>query len=242
MLSDKCLMMNFKAYLLFLLLLCNNIFYSQIGISRVRYSGKDSKIMDFNWASEVKILLPLGIPINLKDSSKFFMLCQPSLKFQWYNFKNNLIISKEGAYTTFTEDDINTHLYPHKFLKPSSLMKLNYLSIPFSIPIRFKKIKYLKFSPGCYVEYLIGGKLRRDFSENGFNQSIESKLKEDKEFYGFKRLQFGVCAQMSYKFITVYSKYSLTPLFKKNQSIDIRNYEVGLWINFYWKKFEIKPI
>lgn len=233
-------MTSIKLYFLFLFILFNNPFYSQIGVSRIRYTGKDSKIMDLNWGCELKLVLPFGIPINLKDTSKFFMFCQPSLKFQWYNFRNNLIVSREDGHTKFTTDNNTNHLYLDKFLKPSSLMQLNYLSLPFNVPIRSKKIKHLKFTPGFYFEYLIGGKFRRDFSENGAFQSIESKLKEDKEFYSFKRLQFGICAQMSYKFITVYSKYSFTPLFKKNQNIDINNYEVGLWINFYWKKFELK--
>lgn len=229
-----------KLFTLTIFCVCCYPTFSQIGFSTPLYTGKDAKLIDINWGAEIQLFIPLSFPIKIKDSIKTFVLFQPAIKWDWYNFDKNLIIDRQNGFTSFIEDTDVNHTYKNKFLKTSSMMQSSSFCMPVNLLLRTKKLKHFLFAPGFYVEYLIGGKFKRRYND-GSQQFIINKFKDDKDFYGFQRFQYGLCGHITYKFITVYGIYSLTSLFKPTEGIDARKYTVGIWFNFFWKKHGLKP-
>tara|TARA_Y100000589_G_scaffold187124_1_gene177213 strand:- start:60344 stop:61042 length:699 start_codon:yes stop_codon:yes gene_type:complete len=215
--------------------------FSQFGVSTPLFKGKDAELLQHKWYAQMQFFLPYEIPIKHKDNILTFVSIQPSIKWQWYNFKKNLVVYRDNNKTVFQEDADLSHIYRDKCLKATSMMQTTSLYMPVELLLWTKKVDYLFFAPGFYVEYITGGKFKSRYSENGISHFIKKDFKKDPGFYGFKRFQYGVCGQIRYKFITVYGIISLTPLFKPNQGVDIRKYNLGILLNFFWKSHSIKP-
>lgn len=227
--------------LLFLFFIFSSNSFSQIGFSTPSFTGKDAKAFKVKWLAELRAGFPIGFPLKItKLKQKPILLFEPSIKWTWYNFKNNYVVSREGSSTLFTPDTVPTHIYNNKLFKTTSMIQQTSFYLPVNIVIRPKNMKGFSFAPGFYVEYLLAGKFKRKYTD-GSAQSVSNKFSGDKDFYGFQRFQYGPCAHISYKFATIYGVYSLTPLFLKSQGPELRKYNVGIWFNFFWKKYDLKP-
>lgn len=215
--------------------------FSQFGLSSPFYTGRDAKLINASWFAEIPLSIPFYVPLKLKDSTRrISFLFQPTVKFDWYNFNKNLTVDRQNGYTSFIEDSDINHSYKKKFLKTSSMIQSTSFNLPITLVFRSKKLK-TTFAPGIFVGYLIRGKFKRKYDDNGSPIEITNRFNSDKDFYGFQRLQYGFCGYISYKFVTVYGIYSLTTLFKPTNGIYARRSEVGILINLFWKKHDLKP-
>lgn len=214
--------------------------FSQFGLSSPLYAGKDAKLINASWGAEIPLFCPFYIPLKVKDSTRISILIQPTIKFEWYNFNKNLIVDRQNSYTSFSEDIDIHHSYKKKFLKTSSMMQSTSFILPINLLFKSKKLN-ITFAPGIFVGYLISGKFKRKYEDNGSPVELSNRFRDDKDFYGFQRLQYGICGHITYKFVTVYGIYSLTTLFKPSNGINVRRSEVGIWLNLFWKKHDLKP-
>jgi len=228
-----------RLFILFFII--SNQSFSQIGFSTPSFSGKDARAFKLKWLAELRAGLPLGFPLKInKFKQKPILVFEPSVKWAWYNFKNNYVVSSENSVTLFTPDTIPTHIYNNKLFKTTSMMQQTSFYLPINIVLKPKNMKGFSFAPGFYVEYLLAGKFKRKYND-GSAQSLSNKFSGDKDFYSFQRFQYGPCGHASYKFVTIYGVYSLTPVFIKNRGPELKKYSVGIWFNFFWKKHSLKP-
>jgi hypothetical protein len=214
---------------------------SQIGISTPLYKGKDADLIAPSWGGQIQVFIPVPFPVKIKDTTRAYLVFQPAMKWDWYNFKKNLVIERQNGFTSFAEDPDINHNYSTKAFTTTSMMQSSTFYMPVNLFLWTKKLKGVLFAPGAYAEYLVGGKFKRKFSDNGSPAYIKDKYKDNPDFFGFQRFQFGLCGHVSYKFITVYGLYSLTPLFKPGEGIDVYKYNIGIWVNFFWKRKYLKP-
>lgn len=210
---------------------------AQIGISSGKFMGAGAGTLKASHYFQVSAFIP-SIQFKLKTGKNVHvrMALRPSFKWMWYNFKNNLVVSRDSNFTSFIPDPNPDHVYSRRFLKKSSMMRASSFFVPLTFPFISKKLKYFVFSPGIWAEYILGGKFSRKYTDRGTPVSLGTKFKDGEGFYGLRRFQFGLCGSIQYKFFTVYSSYSLVPLFLKDQGPDIRKFETGILLNFFWKK------
>jgi len=194
--------------LIILIVFCVYYFpiFSQVGLSTPLYKGKDADLIEFNWAAQIQTFLPILFPIKVKDTAIAYIYFQPAMKWELYNFKKNLIVERQNGFTSFTEDSNISHTYKNRFLKSTSMMQSTSFYMPVNVLIWSKKLKGVLIAPGFYFEYLIGGKFERGYTVNDTRLFIEDKYRDDSDFYGFQRFQYGLCGHISYKFITVYAR------------------------------------
>ena len=209
--------------------------HSQFGISSPLYTGKDAKIFKMRWGTELNLFIPLHRNIDLGKNLKLHITFHPGITWSWYDFRSDLIVERQNNFTSFVADSDGTHLYHHGFLRTSSLMHTSAAGMPVKFNLRLKKY-HLTFAPGFFVEYLTGGKFKRKFSENGSSKKVISKFSDDFGYYGFNRFQYGVSMSISYRFLTVYGTYYLANLFKSNEGIDVRRYDIGISFSFLLPK------
>lgn len=209
----------------------------QIGVSTGKFTGADATLVRPGYYFQLSAFIPsLQFRLRSFRGSNMRLEVRPSFKWVWYNFKNDLVVSRDTNFTAFVPDPDPGHVYQHGFLKKSSMMKSSSFFVPVTFPLVTKNSRYFIFSPGIWAEYLLGGSFSRKFSSNGSPATATARFKDGQGFYGFRRFQYGVCASVQYKLITVYSVYSLVPLFKKDQSLHLQKFEAGLLLNFFWKK------
>lgn len=214
----------------------------QIGFSAPIFRGPDKDIIASNWGLIAEGSVPIIRTINRRDTSKWLgIVFQPSFKHETINFKNNLIVEKNNGQITFTPDSDLSHIYKKGFLKTSSMMQINSFYMPIEVWLIHQKLPNIQFSPSIYVEYIVGGQFKRKFSTTTGQEKIKTKFRSDSDYFGLNRFQFGLCAHISYKFLTVYGVYSLQPIFKPDQNINVSRYNFGVWINFFYKRWRLKP-
>lgn len=208
--------------------------FAQIGLSTSMFKGKDAKLIESNWSTESRLFIPVGFPIKIKDSTKAFILFRPTIRMEWYNFENNLIVNRQNGYSTFLMDTEANHIYEDKFLKKSSVMNSSSFFMPINVLLELEKSKSLLIAPGFYLEYLMGGKFIRKY-DDGSPKLVINKFKDDIDYYGFQRFQYGLNVYISYKFIAINGTYSFTNLFKPSEGIVASRTNIGFIINLYWK-------
>lgn len=218
---------------IFFIFFCHSVF-PQIGITTPFYRGKDSDLLKFNWASKIHLFYPIFHYTNVKDTSGIhpIFLFQPAINWEWYNFEKNLIISRHNGKTNIIEDpDFNHDYKNNSIFRTTSLMQTTALYMPVNVIFVHKKLKGFTVAPGLFVEYLIGGKFKRKYSSNGTSILVKEKFREEHDYYGFQRFQYGLCGHISYRYVTIYGIYSMMPLFKPTENIDVNRFNVGILFN-----------
>lgn len=226
------------------LLLCHLCFSSngQIGFSTPIFRGPDKDTIASNWGITAEVSFPFAKKINLKDTSKSVIIVfQPSLRFESLNFEENLIVEKNNDLISFIPDSDASHIYKKGFLRTSSMMQTTSFHMPIEIWLEHKKLPGVRFAPGFYIEYILGGQFKQKFSSVNGEEKYKTKFKSDSDYFGLNRFQFGPCAHISYKFLTIYGIYSLQSMFKANQNINVSRYNFGIWVNFFYKRRRLKP-
>lgn len=214
---------------------CSSYVSAQFGWSSPIYTGTDSDLIKRDWSSETSFAFTKTFKIKKDDKVKYKIRIRPGFNIDWYNFEENLLVRRSNNFTDFIIDNQPLHTYKSFFIfRTTSLMKRNSLQLPVNFYFKAKKTKYVVFAPGFYVEYLIGGKFKRKFRDDGKRTVIESKYKYEDDFYGFQRFQIGLSGHLDFKFLTLYGAYALTPTFKKDQGIEVRRYIVGVYINLFY--------
>jgi hypothetical protein len=216
--------------------LIHHFSFCQFGISTPKFTGKDADQMKLSWSLQVSLTTGIPISLNKKKANNVFLVIRPGVKFNWMDFNENNIIERQNGYTNFVKDVNINHKYNNGFLKTSSQMRSSVLSLPINLAIKIKNVKNLTIAPGIFTNYLIGGHFKRKYTDNNGHQSITNRFKNNQDYYGLQRLQYGICGHIRYKYIIVYGVFPLTTLFKENQGIEVRQSEVGVVFNIFWKK------
>jgi len=184
--------------------------------------------------------VPIKIELN-KDSTKFktsSLLIEPGINLIRYVFKNKIIPNNDGNTLSFSEDTNPNNKYNNNIFSPSSAIQFTAVSGRIFYNHKFKKLKNLQFSAGIHGQYILGGSFLRKFTSNENKVKMKYKFKEDEQYYYFNRLQYGLIAGASYKWLTLFGSYSFTTLFKQDKGPDFRMYHFGFFLNFFWKKFD----
>lgn len=218
------------------LLFIAHLTYCQIGISSPKFTGKDAEQMKLYWSLQINLSTGIPISLNKKKSDNLFVFIRPSIKFNWFDFKENNIVVRQNGYTSFINDANTNHKYNNSLFKTSSQMRSTVLALPVDLTIKIRNIKNLTISPGLYASYIIGGHFKRKYTDDNGNQSVTERFKNNPDYYGLQRLQYGLCGHIRYKYVVVYGIFPLTLVFKQNQGIEVKQFEVGVMFNMFWKK------
>lgn len=217
------------------MLLSSMVSYGQIGISSPGYGGDDADIFNSNWGAICNVGGPIPLSLMfMKDTTlpKPFIVIYPSIRIEWLNFKDNFIVERRDGKTSFTPDSDITHVYKNGFLRTTSMMKTTSFFLPIEFWFWSKKRPNLILSPGLYVNVVLGGRFINKYTSSNTKEKEITKFKSNPDFFGFNRFQFGPCAQIHYRFISIYGSYSLLPVFKKDQGINITQYSLGINFRF----------
>lgn len=98
-----------------------------------------------------------------------------------------------------------------------------------------KKTKNCLYSPGIWLEYILGGNFSRKFYVEGIAQNVKSKFRADDNFYNLNRFQYGVCGNFTYKFISVSTMYSFVQLFNNNSNVSVNKFETSIYFDIFGK-------
>lgn len=210
--------------------------FSQITLSYPVFKGKNANLMKAKWETSAFIGFPVPIYLT-KDSSdsKFFLCLVPSVHISTVSFSKNLVVKRENGFTSFSVDSDKSHHYKSGFFKMNSLMSTSSFSLPIEFWFRTPTKPNIVLGGGFYVEYLLGGRFVNNYNDSIGKQSIISKFKSNDEFYGFNRFQYGISLRLMIGMVRIYGVYSLAPLFKENQGIDVQKAGIGISVDILHK-------
>ena len=205
---------------------------AQIAVSHLQFVGNDAEQLQTKWGIDLPIYLPVvGIPFGKKDSANAGISLAPGIRWTWANFEKNLIAKRKSQQTYFIEDPDPNHQYRSQFYRSSSFLQTTNLSLGLLLQWYPEKPSF-SLVAGVYADYLIGGKFKRTYKEDGQRVRKKDKLKDEGDFYGLRRWNYGVVVNFAYNRVMLYGRYALSPLFESDQSIDIHELSIGVGYMF----------
>lgn len=233
---NKYLKRAFLISVLLATIFINTNLFAQFGFSSPIYTGPDKDLMENEWSSNFDLFFSREIVLKDTSSKYISLIIEPGLKWEWYNFKKDIIVNRFNNYTDFIIDENPNHTYRSGLIfRTTSLMQTSSFQVPISLYLKPKGDRSIILSPGIYLEYIYGGKFKRRYKNNGNKVIVKSKFEDEINFYGLNRFQFGFRGQISWRFMTFYGGFALTKLFKQNQGIDTRRYIAGVYFNLFWR-------
>ncbi len=223
-----------RVCLVFIIVLISNGFsaFGQVGFSYPIFKGKDADLMKAKWETSAFIGFPVPIYLRKDNSdSKFFVCLVPTLHISSVSFSNNLVVKRENDFTSFSVDSDKSHQYKKGFFNENSLMISTSFCLPVELWFRSPAKPTMVFGGGFYMEYLLGGRFVNNYKNSDGKQSIISKFKSNDDFYGFNRFQYGISLRLMMGMVSMYGVYSLAPLFKENQGVDVQKAGIGINVN-----------
>lgn len=97
---------------------------------------------------------------------------------------------------------------------------------------------YARYSPGLYAGYVVLGRFKRCFRQDGSKEKVRTPLRDDPDFYGFNRFQAGHFGTFTWGKLSVWYGVSFTPFFEAEQGPLLREVRFGaiLGLPIYFTK------
>jgi hypothetical protein len=198
---------------------------SQISSEPYRLDNWGSRYVAFNAMNKVRLGKNKG-PANIQFGAEL----------AWNNlmFQDDITIRKidgQGQFINYLDPNLPSELQITNGIPArKGKMTVATIGLPVLFGMDFGKNDDLKIAAGGYVNYKIASYTKTVFFEDGDREKVKNYSD-----YGLSDWRYGLIATFSYKGLSIFGKYDLSPLFKTNplrpdgsQAGDFNVYSFGI--------------